>query len=204
MSSDTDITNVALRLIGQEPIVELTDGSPSANAAIDIYSELRDDLLRTHPWNFATKRVKMARSTTLPSFEFDYAYPLPADWIRTVSVHNNDNGVGTIVFREEQIGEVGAIVASAEDVYLRYIACITDANRMPADFRRVFSLALARDLAVPLASSNTLQEKYERQFKIAMASARSSDGMGSFPERRPVGSWTNRRQGFRSKWGGYD
>jgi hypothetical protein len=200
VASETGIVNVGLRLIGQQPITSLTDGSPSANAANDIYEELRDDILRSHPWNFATKRVKLARSTTAPAFGFDYAYPLPSDWLRTMSVHNNDAGAGTIVFQEEQIGATGAIVTSADEVYLRYVARVTDPNLMSADFRRVLEYGLARDLAVPLASSNTLRAENSKEFTRAMSRARSADGMGGFPQRRPIGSWTNQRRGYRRTW----
>lgn len=202
MASETGIVNVALRMIGQQPITSLTDGTPSANAANDIYEELRDDILRSHPWNFATKRQKLARSVTVPVFGFDYAYPLPSDWLRTISVHDNDAGVGTVVCQEEQIGDTGAIVASVENLYLRYIARVTDPNIMAADFRRVFECGLARDLSVVLASSNTLHEKYDRAYDRALARARSSDAMGGFPERRPVGSWTTQRRGGRYSWPG--
>lgn len=195
MTAETDIVNVALRLIGAQPITSLDDGSESANAADGIYTELLDDILRTHNWNFATKRQKLAQSSTAPAFEFDYAYPVPSDWLKTVSVHDNDAGTGTVFYREEFVADQRVLCCSSSDLYLRYIARVTDPNLMPADFRRIFSLALARDLAVPIASSNTLQDMMSAQYTRALARARSADGMGSFPEQRPRGSWANSRGG---------
>ena len=197
MPGETDIVNVSLRLVGASPITSLSDGTPSANTADDIYTELRDDLLRSHPWNFATKRVKLAQSSTTPTFEFDYAYPLPNDWLRTVSVHDNDAGYGTLLYRMEYVGTQRVIVASTNQMWMRYIFQVTDPNIMSADFRRGLSLSLARDLAVPLASSNSLQAQLETQAAKKLASARSSDAMGSFPELRPRGSWANQRGGRR-------
>jgi hypothetical protein len=95
MPSKVDIANRALRLIGGERITSFTQGTPNANKVTDLYDELVDDLLR-YPWNFATKRVKLAQSSTAPTFEFDHAYTLPSDWIYTVSVHGNDIGRATI------------------------------------------------------------------------------------------------------------
>jgi hypothetical protein len=191
----TDVVNVALQLVGGSPITSLGDGTPNANVADDIYTEIRDDLLRSHPWNFATKRVKLAQSATTPAFEFDFAYPLPSDWLRTISVHSNDAGHGTILFRMEIIGTQRAIVASSDEVYLRYIYQVTDPNQMSADFRRALELSLARDLAVKVASSNSLQAALAQQAERKLASARSSDAMGGFPELRPRGSWATRRGG---------
>lgn len=197
MASDTDSANVALRLVGQTTITSLTDGTPTADVVNDIFEELRDDLLRSHPWNFATKRVQLARLSTAPVFEFDYAYAHPSDWLRTISVHDNDAGHGSVLYRTEQVGGQNVIVSSSDAIYLRYVYRITDQNLMSADFRRAFQLALARDLAIPLASSNTMQEVYSREASRVLARARSSDAMGGFPELRPRGSWASSRGGFR-------
>lgn len=197
MPGETDLANVSLRLIGQTTITNRTDGSDTANTIDDLFDEIRDDLLRSHPWNFATKRQKLAQSSTTPAFEFDFAYPLPADWIRTISVHSNDAGHGTLLYRMEYIGTQRAIVASADEIFLRYVYQVTDPNLMAPDFRRAFEVALARDLAVPIASSNTLQEQLSAQFIRKIAQARSSDAIGAFPELRPRGSWANARGGFR-------
>lgn len=197
MPAETDVINVGLRLIGAKPIVNLSDGTPSANAAGDIYDELRDDMLRSHPWNFATKRAKLAQFATAPTYEFDHAYAVPSDWLRTVSVSPNDAGRGAVVHRMEIIDNQRALLASSDELWLRYVARIEDPNMMSADFRRALALSLARDLAIPLASSNTMRSMYAEDAKAAMARARSADGMGSFPESRPRGSWAASRGGRR-------
>lgn len=198
MPGDTDVVNVALRRIGASRITSLTDGSTNANVANDIYTEVRDELLRSHPWNFATKRVKLAQSATDPAFEFDHAYPLPSDWLRTVSVHDNDAGHGTILFRMELIGSQRAIVASADDVYLRYVSRVTDPNLMTPDFRKAFEFALSRDMSIPLASSNSLHDRMALLADRALNKARSNDALGASPELRPRGSWASSRGGWRS------
>jgi hypothetical protein len=194
---ETDVVNVGLTLVGAAPITSLTDGSTAANAADDIYTEVRDDLLRSHPWNFATKRTTLAKSATTPDFEFDYAYPLPSDWIRNISVHDNDAGHGTILFRVEIVNNQRCIITSSDAVYLRYVYRLTDPNVMSSDFRRALEVSLARDLAVKLASSNVLQDRLSIQADRALARARSSDALGAFPELRPRGSWASQRGGRR-------
>ena len=119
------------------------------------------------------------------------------DWLRTISVHDNDAGHGTVLSRHEQVDGKNAIVSSADAIYLRYISRVTDPNLMSADFRRALALSLARDLAIPLASSNTMQEQFAREVTRVLARARSADAMGSFPELRPRGSWAASRGGFR-------
>ena len=197
MAGETDVVNVALQLIGATPITSLGQGTPSANAADDIYTEVRDDLLRSHPWNFATTRVKLAQSATTPVFEFDFAYPLPADWIRTISVSANDAGRGAVLYRMEVVNNQRAIVASADELWMRYVFRVTDPNLMASDFRRAFEVSLARDLAIALGASNRMQNDLGVQANRTIARARSSDAMGAFPELRPRGSWASVRGGRR-------
>ena len=195
MPGVTDVINVALRRIGANAITSLTDGSNEANVADDVYEGLRDDLLRSNNWNFATKRRKLAQSATAPTFEFDYAYPLPSDWIRTISVHDNDAGYGTILYRMEEVNSQRCIVANSDQIYLRYVYKVTDPNKMSADFRDALSYAIARDLSIPLAASNTMFQLMDQKLNQSLSRARSSDGMGGFPEMRPRGSWAKSRGG---------
>ena len=51
-------------------------------------STLRDDLLRDHPWNWATKRVTIPASTVSPTWGFANAFPLPANYRRLMEVQN--------------------------------------------------------------------------------------------------------------------
>ncbi len=195
MVSTIDVVNVALRRVSASRIVEFTDDSASATVANALFSEVLDDLLRQHAWNFATKRAKLAQLSETPTFEFDHAYTMPANWIRTVSVHPNSAGAGTMLYREEQLDNKRVILTSADDVYLRYIARVTDPNLWPPDFRNALSMTLARDFAIPLGNSNTMHINFDKLSRSALARARSTDAMGSSPERRPRGSWTTRRGG---------
>ena len=200
MPSETDIVNRSLRLIKAQRITSLTDGQTNSNIANDVYVQVRDELLRGHSWNFAMLRAKLARSNTTPAFEFDHGYVLPSDWGRTVSVHDNDAGAGTIRFKEEQLADQNVLMASVEDCYLRYVGKLTDPNLMPEDFHAAQAYALA--VAMPGISNISVArwEFLEKQATRRLSRAKSSDAMGSSPERRPRGSWANSRGGWRSRW----
>jgi hypothetical protein len=68
---------------------------------------------------------------------------------------------------------------------------------MSGDFRTALALALARDLSLGVPTSNTSHEIMSVRADRALAKARSTDGLGSFPEQRPRGSWANSRSGWR-------
>jgi len=192
MASETDIANVALRLVGGTRITSLTQGTPNANAVQDLYSTIRDELME-FPWNFATKRIELAKSTTSPGFGYDNAFALPSDWVFTISVHDNDESVGTIEFRHEQVGAQNVIATDVDSVFLVYTYKEHDPNIMTPAFRKALSSALARDLSITVANSNVLEDQLGKRATKDLARAKSLDAMGSFPEPRPRGSWANSR-----------
>ena len=201
-TSDTDIANRALRLLKGQRIDNIDDGTSNANKVKDVFSSVREEMLRAHTWKFATKLTSLARLSATPAFQYDYAYSLPDDWIRTISVHDNDAGTGIVNYEEASIdgggGQVGAILASREQIYLRYVYRLTDPNRMPPDFQTAFAYALAVQIpGVPNLSAATWAS-LERNATRKLNRAKSADALSSPPRRRPRGSWADSRQSWPS------
>jgi len=55
--TDINIANMALRNLGEDPIVTFTEATKRAQAMNEHYATVRDATLRMHHWNFAMKRV---------------------------------------------------------------------------------------------------------------------------------------------------
>lgn len=195
MASVVDICNSALAKIGAARITSLEEGSKNANLCAELYEKCRDDLLRAHTWNFAAARVKLAQDSTAPAFGYGHAYALPADWIRSVVAYSDEGANVPAVYKIEG----NKLLSDAADLYLRYIRRIEDANLMPADFREALSCLLARELAVPIAQSNTLEEKLEARFRTRLRRARTTDGLEDTADPLPDSSWTTARHG--GTWG---
>lgn len=199
--SDISICNYALRLVGGDAITAIDDNSTNGARCNDIYEHLRDDLLRGHTWNFATKMASLSKNATAPTFEYDYAWDLPSDWLRTISVHDNDAGSGVLDYLEMEVNSTSVIAASSESVYLKYVYQHTTESRWPSDFVMAFQLSLARDLAIPVANSNTLHDKLEDRASRALIRAKSADALGNPAPKRPQGSWATSRFGWPSnRW----
>lgn len=194
MASEVGVVNSALRKIGQNTIMSLTEGTDNANVAADLYAEHRDDMLSSHPWNFATRRVKLARSSSSPPYRFEYQYPIPANYLRTVEVHANEGGYGVVTYAiEEDEGDGTVIRSDAEEIWLTYVSQVTDPNKMPPYFRKALSLSLAGDMAIPIAQSNSLADRFTTLAKQAISKAKSIDSMEDYPEAWPAGSWLSSR-----------
>jgi hypothetical protein len=187
------ICNRALQLIkNTKRIAALTEGTKEANACEVIYDEMRDTLLEMHQWNFATKRVQLARLTDPPAFEWDYAYSLPSDCLRVVSVHPSSDGRGTVYYKLEN----GNILTDEKEVYLRYIARVEDPNLMPPTFRNALVKLMASSLAVGLAQSTSLsQTMYDQFIDQDLPTAKSADALQDRPDQMPESDWILARFG---------
>jgi hypothetical protein len=68
MASETSICNSALTRIGAARITSLTDDSKQARACTASYALMRDEVLRSHPWNSAISRASVASLADAPAF----------------------------------------------------------------------------------------------------------------------------------------
>lgn len=98
-----DIVNAALRKIGSRAITAIDDTTPGGAVAGDVLSFERDSELRFHTWNFAKTRVRLPKLSIVPSSQFDFAFGLPSDWLRTIAVWDNDSGAGQADYKQEAV-----------------------------------------------------------------------------------------------------
>ena len=83
-TTETDIANMALIMLGQQPITSLDDSNNRAVLANKRLADVRDSVLRAHPWNSAVMRASLTADGTAPTWGFDKRYALPADFVRMI------------------------------------------------------------------------------------------------------------------------
>lgn len=202
MATETELVNAALRKGGgAKRILDLSDSVGSAGIASDVLASERDDLLRSGVWNFAITRIQLGQLATLPVFGWTYAYALPSDCERVVSVHDSADGTGATPYKIESVKQadnsyINVIATDSNAIYLRYCRQITDPNLMTASFRQVLILRMAKIFAISIAKSNPLFQALDAEEQRAYRQARSIDGMEDFPEKLPEGSWANSRRAW--------
>lgn len=205
MATETELVNAALRKGGgAKRILALTDSVGSAGIAADVLTSERDDLLRSGVWNFAITRIQLGQLTATPVFEWQFAYGMPSDCERVVSVHGDSASTAEIPYKIESILQadgsyINVIVSNSNAIYLRYCRQITDPNLMTASFRQVLILRMAKIFAISIAKSNPLFQALDQEEQRAMRNARSIDGIEDYPDKLPEGSWASSRR--RYGWG---
>lgn len=167
MASKVSIINYALSKLGSLAITTLTEATKERRAATNVYNEVRDKLIAAYPWNFAIKRISLPQLSTIPDFEFDYEYQLPADCLRPLKLYDTT---------EEYKVEAGKILTDAansdNEIDLIYIARIEDEAQFSPSFVECFAIKLAAEIAPRLKEDPKLRLGLIEEFiKVALPEA---------------------------------
>ena len=138
MASIVGICNGALNQLGATTILSLNEDSKNARLCNARFSEVRDALFRSHPWNCLQKRIEISSSTTVPAWGFSYQYDLPGDCLRLLRIleYDSDHKV-----------EGRSILSNSETMKILYISRVTDPNQYDELLRETLSSALGADIA---------------------------------------------------------
>ena len=166
MASTVDICNGALNQLGATTILSLTEDSKNARLCNSRYTQVRDGLFRTHPWNCLQKRVELAADTTAPAWGFSYAYTLPADCLRLLRILDYDSNYKV---------EGRKILSNTSSMKILYIGRITDPNEYDESLRETLSAALGADIAFAVTSNNQTASNMYNLFQDKLKDARFID-----------------------------
>ena len=202
MSSDVSIVNRALARVGQGPIVNLSEGSRLARVAQQWYEPSRDELLRDYRWKFAIKRASLPALAQAPVYGYTYAYQIPGDCLRVLSVNDLDPEYDPDLDPTLWDREGDTIVTNERpEIKVRYIRRVTD----PASFDESFSAALVALLAWRFSPSlreleTDLPQVLESEYQRALMTARSRNAIEARPRvrKRTRSYWAET-----PRWGGW-
>lgn len=188
MASEVSICNGALTRIAGKLITSLLDGTVEANFCKENYPDIRDAVLRSHPWNCATARASLAQLVDNPPFGFAAQFTLPADCLR-VLVFNDDNVsshlLNGIIVYDPAIRfkiEGRRLLTDDGEANIVYIKRETDPMVYDALLVQAISARLAAELAFPLTKNPRLVSTMWELYASKMQEARTTDGMEGTPD----------------------
>lgn len=183
MSSPTDICNLALGHLGEEPdlaSIEPPDGSTNSYHCARVYPIARDQLLEMHAWTFASDRKTDLAELTSTSSAWPYAYAVPANIIKTRIAlpegYTNDDKDG-LEFKVE-----GDIIYSQAPIHTLIVTKpVPDATKYSPMFVTSLAALLAFHLVGPVLKANAGNTKkamldlFRMEFGLAAPSNANSD-----------------------------
>jgi len=166
MASVVDICNGALNQLGATTILSLTEDSKNARLCNSRYTQIRDALFRTHPWNCLQKRIELAADTTAPAWGFTNAFTLPSDCLRLLRILDYDSNYKV---------EGRKILSNSSGMKILYVARVTDPNEYDELLRETLSASLGADIAFGVTSNNQTTQNMYSLFQDKLRDARFVD-----------------------------
>jgi len=191
VNNPEDVINISLVRIGAKRVIgSILDGSKAAQAALRIYAQTRDDLLRTRDFGFARRDIDMTilkqapaggyipgvspwnpAQNPPPPWAFEYLYPSDCLRVRSVKpvpifVQNFNPLPYVFAIDNDNSGDapVKVILCNvAPTAILTYTGQVTNPAEMDADFIEVLVAALGRGLAPALTENGLDVAKLEAQ-----------------------------------------
>lgn len=185
MASDVEICSNALRMLGANPIISLTDASTEARLCNGLYESTRDNLLAMYSWNFCTKRASLAQLIDPPAFDYTVQYELPADYLAVITVW--PGGRYKIEGRR--------LLAYSGGAKILYRARIEDPSLFPSWFQTALEYYLAAKIAYPLTRSQAVEKMKAEMFFMKLQEAKILDDHEDTPEESILDVLTSVRLG---------
>ncbi len=175
--TDIQLCSRALIKLGATPINSFTDGSAESDVASALYTIVRDALLTSHPWNFATKQAALVAAVTPPVADYQCAFMLPDDFLRAISAGGTARARGA----HYRIAG-GQLHTDQSSVVLSYIYRTAEAD-FPPFFQSLLVSRLAAEFCIPLTENNARAEVLARIADEEFKRTRSIDSQQDSPQR---------------------
>ena len=173
--SDIALCSRALLKIGAQPVASLEEGSAEAEVAANLYPAVRDGLLASFPWSFATTQATLPRLAVAPLADWNNAFQLPADLLRVLSAGSPYLGSGLAY---HVLGD--QLHCNAEQVTLSYIRR-PDESHFPPHFAEGLVARLAAEFCLPLTEDAQRAQLLYSLADSLLRQARSPDSQQSTP-----------------------
>lgn len=168
MASPTDIANMALIELGADVIADIGQSTGHAKFCAARYSDVRDEVLRAHPWECARRRFSLPARAERPEYGFLWAYTLPTDppCLRVIRLEHTD-----LRWTVE-----GRLILTDAPAPLRglYVAQVDEAD-WDASLTRAVALRLATAIAYRVTQSAAMRDSMDKAYREALREARSAN-----------------------------
>jgi hypothetical protein len=185
-ASPVQICNSALIKVGADTIISLSDNNKRASVCNHQYPILRDEVLRSHPWNFAVQTGTLGEITPAPTVgDYSNWFQLPSNCLRVLAVVEPQDAAW------EKQGD--RILINSSTCHIEFIKQETDTTIFDKNFEEALSYRIASDLAWSLTQNAALAEKMLEMYEMMLRQARSFDAQEKSVRQVKTSTWLNSR-----------
>ncbi|QDP67286.1 MAG: hypothetical protein Unbinned4614contig1000_3 [Prokaryotic dsDNA virus sp.] len=185
-TTEVNLANMALTMLGQQPISALTDSNNRAVMANARYADVRDSVLRAHPWNCAVKRDSLtarAAATGLlgaPKWGYTKTYALPSDFVRMVSIEDPTQEYTIEAGNREDTHSSAndlVLLTDASEMNIKYIYRLTNVAKMDDTLKHAIAVRLAAELAHAVTGDSGKEGQMMQKYQAMLMQAQWEDSV---------------------------
>ena len=188
MTSEVSICNTALIEANAATITSLLEDSSSAVRCSIFYPQVRDEVLRAHPWNFAIAQQALELDADAPVFEFLHKFTLPEDCLRVLKLDSN--------YKFKIKGR--ALHTDIGTAKIEYIKRETDPTLYDSLFVSALATRLAHRISYATHGDKERIQQLASDYDTIMREAKRRDGQEGIPDDLTADLWVKSR----SSWTG--
>ena len=206
MTTAVEIANIALNNLGDKTISSFGDNTAQAFAVKNRFTDVVNQVLRSHPWNCMTKRKNLTKIEENPVWEFDNAFSLPADYLRILSLKEEDDFSypwrleAVLVGSEDQL----VLVTDSDTANVSYVRRYTGSGDHDQSnsgiilfdslLTHAIGLSLAGEIAMDLTGQSQLRDLMLGKYQTLLSEARSINAQEGTAKVIESNEWIEARQ----------
>lgn len=188
MASEVQIARLALQHLGDRfDITSLAEASPEAEQVNLVFADVRDMVLREHPWKFARKYASPASLAGVVPGNWSYMYAYPTDAMRIIHIVNplGDSAPPIRFEVARNADDAKVLLTNESEPTFAYTKQVTDPQQFDPQFVIALSYRLAQYIAIPITGDRQLMADMKSLADTELGKARSSDANEGFEAPRP-------------------
>lgn len=176
---------------GQTVTIEDVLGTTEANGTW-VITRVDADNFSLDGSAFVNAYVSGGTSTVPATFEFNYKFLLPTDFIRVHTLYDNS---GCVMGEGEFVVESGYILSERTQLWLRYVYNLETTTSFDPLFDEAFKAYLAKTIVFKMTNSNSDDDRLEKILRKRMQAARHADSTDEPSETLDADVWIRSRLG---------
>ncbi|MCJ8159857.1 hypothetical protein [Sphingomonas sp. LaA6.9] len=176
MASYVAIANMAASLIGEDDQLRNPDDDTHMGRTFRaLWDVVRQEAIREHSWNFATRRKGLAAEALedVP-YPWAFSFPLPADSLRLIEVLGCTRS-------DYQLEGFSILSNRSGPIYIRYLIDVAETARWDAAFTGAFAALMAYHAGERIAGSSYDKQAGWALYRSKVSAAKRSDARENPP-----------------------